>query len=77
MAFRAYVRSAAVHFGVNGWVKNLQGGDVEFIAQAEDDAISSFIRAVYLGSPLSTVRSIDFTEEPRVLNLDNFEIIFS
>ena len=77
VAYRAYARSAASHFGVVGWVKNLSGGEVEFLAQAEDAALSSFIRALYRGSPLSSVREIDFEEAKAIKEYNKFEIIYS
>lgn len=77
VAFRAYLRSAARHYGISGWVRNLKGGDVAFRAQGEERPLSEFIRAAYQGSPLSSVSSIDFCEVDAEDGLKEFQIVFS
>ena len=43
MGFRFTAESVASSLGVSGWVKNLQGGDVEIIAEGTEEVLKDFI----------------------------------
>lgn len=44
--YRAFVRSAAGEFGVVGFVRNLENGDVEIYAEAEQNALEKFVKEI-------------------------------
>jgi len=43
VGFRFTAESVASSLGVSGWVKNLQGGDVEIIAEGTEEVLKDFI----------------------------------
>ena len=43
IGFRFTAESLANEFGVTGWVKNLGGGKVELVAQAEEEVLLRFL----------------------------------
>ena len=46
IGFRFTVERVALNYGVVGWVKNLTNGDVEVVAQADEETINSFLNTV-------------------------------
>ncbi|MFH1622105.1 MAG: acylphosphatase [Candidatus Omnitrophota bacterium] len=46
IGFRFTVERVALNYGVVGWVKNLDNGDVEIVAQADEETIKSFLNTV-------------------------------
>ncbi len=43
VGFRFTAESAAGSLGVTGWVKNLRGGGVEIVAEADEETLKDFI----------------------------------
>ena len=43
VGFRFTAESIAVRLGVNGWVKNLDDGRVEIVAEAEEELLKEFL----------------------------------
>ncbi|MFC1708524.1 acylphosphatase [Candidatus Omnitrophota bacterium] len=46
IGFRFSVERIALNYEVVGWVKNLAGGDVEVVAEADEDTINNFLKTV-------------------------------
>jgi acylphosphatase len=46
IGFRFSVERIALNYEVVGWVKNLSGGDVEVVAEADEDTINNFLKTV-------------------------------
>jgi acylphosphatase len=46
VGFRFTSRDVAESLGVTGWVKNLRNGNVEIVAEAEEDRLKEFIERV-------------------------------
>jgi acylphosphatase len=44
--YRAFVRSVAERFGVVGFVRNLDNGDVEIYAEGEKETLENFIKEI-------------------------------
>ncbi len=76
VAFRYYTQKKAISLGLCGWVRNLQDGRVEVLAQGDKAAISQFFEWLHSGSPSAKV---DFVERlaatPSVEINDSFSII--
>jgi len=53
--FRAWVFDQAQSLGLTGWVRNLQDGKVEILAQGAPEALDAFKERLSQGSPLSRV----------------------
>ena len=57
--FRDHTQRWASSLGICGWVKNLESGQVEILAEGEKEKIEDLIRSVEKGPPLSRVESLD------------------
>jgi acylphosphatase len=47
VGFRFTAESVANEFGVAGWVKNLHGGRVEIVAEADEEVLKKFLGEIY------------------------------
>jgi acylphosphatase len=56
--YRAFAVDAAVNLGLTGYVRNLSSGDVEVVAEGEDQKIQELIKELRDGPPLARVREI-------------------
>lgn len=59
VGFRYFVRQRAQVLGAVGWVRNLRDGNVEFIAEAQQQALDSLIMAVRQGPRGSGVTDVE------------------
>ena len=57
--FRAATRDKAKQLGVNGYVRNLANGAVEFVAEGDDSEVDRFIKWARQGPPLARVDDVD------------------
>lgn len=57
--FRAWTRDTAREMGVTGWVRNLPDGNVEALAQGDDELLKSFEQRLWDGPPLARVTEIE------------------
>ncbi|MGH7491379.1 MAG: acylphosphatase [bacterium] len=58
VGFRYYVHHAARRHDLAGWVKNLEDGRVEVLAEGDEEELRLFVRDVEKGSRFSTVREV-------------------
>jgi len=65
--FRAATRDKAKQLGVNGHVRNLVSGDVEFVAEGDDSEVDRLIQWARRGPPLARVDKV----EVEILQYDN------
>ncbi len=56
--FRAWVFDQAQSLGLKGWVRNLQDGQVEILAQGDEEGMAALKERLPQGSPLSRVESV-------------------
>jgi acylphosphatase len=64
VSFRSYVQKAAASLGLKGWVKNLDTGHVEVMAEGNEIRIMELIRSLKKGPPMAEVEdvSVDWAE---------------
>jgi acylphosphatase len=74
VGFRYTVRDIAVKLGVAGWVKNLEDGRVEIIAEAEEKNLNEFLDKILKGALGRYVKNIDVTQEEPVGEFKDFEV---
>ena len=58
VGFRAFVLSQALHLGLTGWVRNVEGGRVEVLAQGPKDALAELVNRLSQGPPLAKVTGV-------------------
>lgn len=56
--FRSYVLSQALSLGLDGYVRNKTGGDVEVLAQGRPELLDELVYRLHGGSPLAKVTSL-------------------
>ncbi|WP_291857623.1 acylphosphatase [Marinilabilia sp.] len=57
VGFRYFVKENACRLHINGYVKNMPGGNVEVDAEGETENLESFIEKCRIGPPQSEVSS--------------------
>lgn len=73
VGFRNFVQREAVRLGLDGWVRNLDNGDVEAHAQGKPAAIAEFAGALHRGPRFSEVRGVEEIEAA-MLHYEGFRI---
>lgn len=74
--FRAYTKKSAERLGLKGWVKNLNDGRVETLAEGEEEKLNKFIKLLEKGSMLSKVDEVKVNEEGYVGSFSAFRIVY-
>lgn len=59
VGYRAWTVSRATHLGLQGWVRNLNSGEVEAVFAGEQDIIEQMIEACKSGPDAAQVEGID------------------
>ncbi len=58
VGFRWFVHREAAEIGLNGWVRNTDGGDVEIVASGSEQQLAELRTALQKGSRGSRVDSV-------------------
>ncbi len=74
--YRDFVRKAAEKLNIKGFVKNLDDGTVEVVAEGEDSKLKELIKECNRGSFLAFVEKIDVKEEKATGDFEEFQIEF-
>lgn len=64
VGFRYFVQKEAVRLGLRGWVRNLEDGRVEALAQGVPLQLDEFEGALHRGPRWAEVRGVDIEEAP-------------
>ena len=59
VGFRYFTLRSAEQHEIEGWVKNLPGGDVEMYATGDHDAMAGFMSEIEKGPSLAIVEHIE------------------
>ena len=62
--FRAFVKHNASAYGLDGYVKNLEDGNVEVVMQGEDRFVDKMTEMCKKGSPFSKVKDVKIEKLP-------------
>lgn len=57
--FRASTRQVAIDLGLQGWVRNLPDGRVEFVAEGPREDVDALIAWSHRGSPYGRVDNVE------------------
>ena len=74
--FRDFAQRKARGLDINGWVKNLDDGTVEVVAQGSPDALKAYIEKLHEGSILSRVDSVSVEWRAPSGQFDDFRIMY-
>ena len=61
--FRRFIYEHAKQLGLKGYVKNIEGGNVEAVFEGDEDKIKKMIDLCKNGPPTAKVENIKITEE--------------
>ncbi|MBN1443819.1 MAG: acylphosphatase [Planctomycetes bacterium] len=76
VAYRWSALDKARDLHLDGWVRNLPGGDVEALLQGEPGGVSEMIDWCWKGPSMARVSSVDVEEEePRAGEPSGFRIV--
>ena len=75
VGFRYYVHHAARRHYLTGWVKNLEDGRVEVLAEGDEEELRQFVRDIEKGSRFSTVKEVQTEWLPYSNKFRHFEIV--
>jgi len=73
--YRTYVQDAATELGLVGYVKNLNTGEVEVVAQGTPDVLKEFVEYLNEGSSLSEVQSVSVDWRSVSATYDEFSVL--
>lgn len=74
--FRDNTKKKAESLGIVGWVKNLETGKVETVAQGEEEKIEKFLEWCKRGPLIAHVDNIEKKELKPTEDFKSFEIIY-
>ena len=77
VAYRFFAEKHAARLGLTGWVRNLDDGRVEVLAEGPAGPIESFLERLREGPSLARVDSFDVRREPSTGEFADFRIAFS
>ena len=76
VGYRFFCRHEAAALGITGYVKNLYNGDVEILAEGEEEVLGHFIKMLRKGPHFSQVQDLNITTLPCENKYHNFQIDF-
>ena len=76
VSFRYYLMKEAQRLGILGWVKNLEDGRMEVIAQGKEEDLQEFLRHCRKGPPYAEVEKVETKEMPEQ-EFEGFEIKYT
>jgi acylphosphatase len=75
VGFRSNTRRQARRLGIKGWVKNLQDGSVEVVAQGLGENIDELISWCHRGPPTANVSKVEVEKTEVEEEFQDFKII--
>ncbi len=75
VCYRVSCRDFAGGQGLKGWVRNLDNGCVEALAQGQKDKIEKFIEWCKIGPPSAKVEEVKITWEEASGQFNGFSVI--
>jgi acylphosphatase len=76
VGFRMTAEDTARKHGVVGWVKNLRGGRVELVAEAEEAVLQQFLEALRNGPMRNFIGDVELAWSNASETFNEFEILY-
>ncbi len=76
VGFRHFTKQNAKRLNINGWVKNLQNGDVEAVFVGEEDNVNKMLEEMKKGPRSARVDDLSVDEDSNALeeSFEGFEV---
>lgn len=74
VGFRWSARERALDLGVTGYVRNLDDGRVEIVAEGTEPSVEAFKDFCYRGPHGGTVAQVEISEQTPTGEFDSFEV---
>lgn len=74
VCFRMYANQEASSLGLSGWVRNLDTGDVEVVAEGEDEAVTALLSWCREGPSHANVTNVSSEYSEATGEFSPFEI---
>lgn len=74
VGFRYYTRQQAKTLNLTGWVRNTLDGGVMAVVQGQEHAIDTFMDYLWIGPPLSVVKSVTKFEMQIIEEFSDFSV---
>jgi acylphosphatase len=72
--FRKFIKENAEKLGLRGHVRNLEGSQIEVIAEGRDEAVNEMMKVCKQGAPHSIVKDV-VLQELNHIGFDDFKIL--
>ncbi len=76
IGFRYTAQDIAEGLGLKGWVKNLNDGRVEIVAEGDEKTIKDFLDKILKGQIGRYIADVELAWEKSTKEFDSFEIAF-
>lgn len=76
VAYRFFVEKCAVRLNVTGWVRNLDDGRVEVLAEGSAGQVETFLERLREGPRLARIDAFDVRREASTGEFADFKITF-
>jgi acylphosphatase len=76
VAYRFFAEKYAARLSVTGWVRNLEDGRVEILAEGSAEHIATFLERLREGPNLARIEGFDVRREPPTGEFPDFRIAF-
>ncbi|OGS44498.1 MAG: hypothetical protein A2539_01190 [Elusimicrobia bacterium RIFOXYD2_FULL_34_15] len=77
IGYRYFVERAAKNIKITGWVKNLDNGNVEILAEGEEKILENFVSTLKTKHPYAIINDIKITKNKiNKINYPDFNITF-
>lgn len=76
VAYRVYTQDTATGLGLVGYVKNLDNGKVEVVAQGLPDVLKDFVEYLNEGSSLSEVETVSIDWKSPSATYEEFSVLY-
>ena len=75
ISFRQFCKENADKFGLKGFVRNLENGNVEVVAEGDHEALEKLTQVLKQGPKHSEVKNINLEEKPWQGQFKEFKVL--
>jgi acylphosphatase len=75
VSYRKQTKRIAINLGVNGWIRNLENGNVEACLEGEEHAVDTLISWCAFGPKKGKVDEVQITQFQRNTSYSDFKIL--